>query len=169
MSELVPLSGFDDFMSERQPLGIIVKSFSQIGFIAGLNNGKVTITSRELVVIDDNHAIYFVDVEIENPNQHPQTSTAAIPYDEIDRVIAGAHVLSRAGSRGVSRMKKFEASIATADGAVRLVVFNHSNGRIMSAIHAQNGTLFFQDTQKLIEVADQFLQAKQTIDRIRVV
>jgi hypothetical protein len=169
MSELIPLSGFDDFMSERQPLGIIVKSFSQIGTIAGFNNAKVTVTSRELVVIDDNRAMYFVDIEIETPNQHPETSVAAIPYDEIDRIIAGAHVLARAGSRGVSRMSNFEASITTADGAVRMVVFNHANGRIMSAIYAQNSALFFQDTQKLTEVADQFLKAKQTIDRIRIV
>jgi hypothetical protein len=115
MSELAVLKGFDDFLSQPEPLGIIVKSFSEIGSVSSLNFGKVTFTPTEIALMDEQRAAYHVKIEIERPNQHPEIGLAAIPYEEIDRIIAAAHVLARAGSRGVTRMKNFEASVSTAD------------------------------------------------------
>jgi hypothetical protein len=168
MSELTVLSGFDDFISEPQPLGIMVKSFSDVGSVTSLNYGKVTFTPTEIALIDEQRAIYHVKIELDRPNQHPQNAFAAIPYEEIDRVIAAALVLARAGNHGVARMKNFEASVSTADGAVRLVVFNAANGRIMSSIEAGNVPLFFQDAHKLSEVADYLSKSKRELDRIKI-
>jgi len=65
-------------------------------------------------------------------------------------------------------MKNFEASIASADGKVRLVVFNAANGNIMSLIEVSGVSLFFSSLTKLSEIADHLLKAKQEIERIKI-
>jgi hypothetical protein len=120
-----------------------------------------------MVVIDEGRGIYFIGVQIERPNQHPSTAAANIPYDEIDRLAAGSRRLMHAGSRGLSRMKNFEASISTSDQQVRLTVFNMPNSTIMCSMHVSGVSVFF-DVTRLSAIADSLVKSKQEIDRIKL-
>jgi hypothetical protein len=168
VNEIAILDGFDEFIEEEErELGLIVKSYSEIASLSA-SGGKVTFVATEVVVIDERRGVYFINVQIERPNQHPSTAAASIPYDEIDRLAAGAGRLMRAGIRGLSRMKNFEASISTSDQKVRLVVFNALNGRVMCLIEVSGVSIYFGDITKLSDVASGLVKAKEEIDRIKL-
>jgi hypothetical protein len=170
MSSVATVSGFEDFFEETDLLGILLKSYTEVGSVSshGVGLGKVTFTAREIVSLDDRNALYDVVIDAERPNQHPSNGSATLRYDEIDRFIAGASRLMRGGRRGVSRMTNFEASIASSDGHFRLVVFNTANGNTSFLVEITGCRVFFSDLNGLSEIAGRLSDAKAEIDRIKI-
>lgn len=167
MQDVTVLRDFDEFISESQQLGIMIKSYSDVGSIPA-PGGKITFTARELVSLDSRNASYDVLISVERANQHPLSGVASIPYDDIDRFVVGARTLTQGGIRGLSRMKNFEASIASTDGSLRFVVFNSANGSIMSLIEASGCALYFSDIAKLNAASECLIKAKQEIDQLKI-
>jgi hypothetical protein len=168
VGEITVLDGFNDFIDEPQQLGIVVKSYGDSGSVQSPGFGKVSFSPTEIALIDEQRAIYFINVNVERPNQHPENSAASISYEEIDRIISGAHVLMRGGSRGLTRMRNFEASVSSSDGKVKLVVFSVSSGSVMASIETSGVSLFFKEITKLSAIADCLAKAKLELDRIRI-
>lgn len=115
MRDITILDGLHDFVEEPQQLGLVVKSYGDAGSVQSPGFGKVSFQPHEVVLIDDQRAAYFVNIDIERPNQHPEHTAATLPYDEIDRLVAAAHVLIKGGRRGLTRMANFEASVSSSD------------------------------------------------------
>ena len=168
MADLTVVDNFNEFMADFEPLGIVVKSFTQVGSLASPSFGTASFTAWEIVSLDDQRALYAISIEIERPNQHPTAGSVSIPYDEVDRIVAGLGMLEKGGRRGLKRMTNFEANISGADGNFRACVFNSANGRIMASIEAAGVSLFFHDCAKLSEVVKYLSVAKQYIEKIKI-
>ncbi|WP_162801430.1 hypothetical protein [Azospirillum brasilense] len=155
---------YDEFINDSGPLGIKINSFHESGQMSGL--GKLKITARELIDVDNRHANYFAVIELKSNEQYERSDSSVIEYDEIDRICAALDRLKLINP-GISKFSSTQAEFSTVKG-LSFTSFIQRNGTVAASISSGSVSIFLHGPDKFDELKNLLLQTKSFIDRSRI-
>lgn len=144
--------------SERQDLGIVVRCYTGVGKMSAY--GTIEVDAREIINIDAGRSIHAATVSIETGGDYPQTASALIQYDNIDRVCAAIDQISRTDPK-TSKFKFIEAEVCIDE--FKIIVFNDSYGKMYFSASI-GGASLHMDISRIHELKRLFETAKHQIN-----
>ncbi|KUM26938.1 hypothetical protein AU467_18325 [Mesorhizobium loti] len=138
---------------------IVIRSYTSVGSMQGL--GKIEVEAREAFIPDRRHVAYFIRISTETMGDYPQSSAAAIQYDNIEKLIVAIDKLSNVSIKA-DRFAFYEVEFEI-DG-LKIIVFNDARGRTMFNISVANITVTFVAIHRIAELRELILRAKKHLD-----
>lgn len=150
-------AGVSDQMTD-----LVVRGYSPIGTVMGMSYGSAQVEAREGLIPGRQIAARSVRVELSSGGDYPQTSTAAVEYDNLDRLLA---VLTTMQSTNIQTDRfKFTEVEYEIDG-LKIIVFNNDRGSLLWALSAESVSIHFNSLNTLGEFIALVERAKSHLDR----
>jgi hypothetical protein len=164
-TELQPRTKLEAFQSRTGI--VIIKGFSRIGLVAGLEGTSIEIENRELRDAGSNAREYGITVEVREAGNSARRSISYIDYDEIDPLLKGLEYLGKIDN-SVTQLSRFEADYRT-KGDLLVSASSSRGGSITLAI---SGGLFQRATslfrfEDLKVIRGLIIEAKNQLDAIQ--
>jgi hypothetical protein len=136
-----------------------------MGTIMGMAYGSAQIEAREGLIPGRQIASRSVRVELSSGGDYPQTSSAAVDSDNIDRLLS---VLDTMQSTRINTDRfKFTEVEFEVDG-LKIIVFNNEKGSLLWALSADGVSIHFNSLAKLSELKSVIERAKTHLDRTAI-
>lgn len=148
MTNLTLSGDYTDFSDESGPLGITVKSFTELGSFSGM--GTLELEARELIDVDNRRVDYFIVATVKPSDQYAREGRVIISYEDVGRTCAAIDRLKLAHS-GITKFKNFEVTFNTSGNFV-ITVFSQLRGGIGVSISADGVSMFLNDIRRLDEL-----------------
>lgn len=149
--------------TDETPDNIVVRRYTEIGAVKGY--GKITVEAREGVILDARHIRYFVRLSAETPDDYPRHSHSIIQFEAISKF---TEALDRLRTASIDRIKFAFTEIEYNHEDTKIIVFNNSNGKIMTSVQAGDIAINFPDINALSQIKELILKAKSHIEMHRI-
>lgn len=146
---------------EEDLIDLVVRSYSPVGTLSGIGYGSAQVEAREGMMPGRQLVSQSVRVELSTGGDYPHTSSAAIAYENVDRLIAAVDRLRTVTIRK-DRYEYTELEFEI-DG-LKIIVFNTEGGGLMFALSAESTSIHFNGLAKLGELRTLVEKAKSHLD-----
>jgi len=127
-------------------IDLVVRSYTSIGTLSGIGYGSAQVEAREGMMPGRQLVTRSVRVELNTGGDYPQISSAAVDYENVDRLVAAVQRLRTARiSRDRFQFTELEFEV---DG-LKVIVFNNDRGDMMFALSAEATSIHFNTLSKL--------------------
>lgn len=131
---------------EGDLIDLVVRSYSPVGTLSGIGYGSAQVEAREGMMPGRQLVSKSVRIELSTGGDYPQTSSATVAYENVDRLIAAVERL-RTATINKDRYEYTELEFEI-DG-LKIIVFNTEGGSLMFALSAESNSIHFNGLAKL--------------------
>jgi hypothetical protein len=164
-AELEPRTKLEAFQARTGV--VVIKGFSRIGLVPGLDGTSIEIENREFRDAGSNSREYGLTVEVREGGSNGRRTLSYIDYDEIDPLLKGLEYLSKIDN-SVTQLNRFEADYRTKDELL-ISAASSRGGVVTLAISGGNfrraTSLFRLEDLKVIRGL--IIEAKNQLDAIQ--
>ena len=150
---------------EEEVRDIVIRGYSSVGEIIGVNYSSVQVEAREAIVPASGVAVYSIRIELSSGGDYPQTSVASISYREIDRFISALDKMSATNINS----DRFEfTEVEYEIDTLNVIVFNNDIGSLMVAFSCEGVSVHTGSLYKIIEFQNLIKKAKDILEKNRI-
>lgn len=140
---------------------IVIISYNIMGIVNGIGQSSVQVEAREVVIPDQQTADYYVRFEFSSGGDYPQTSTATVAYNDVERLVA---MLKKLEGTSISTDRFALSEVQYEVGDLKIVVFNTDRGSTMAAINVHGMSAHLNSAEKLSSFTKLIENAKKHIE-----
>ena len=146
-----------EFEDEDDVGGILIRSYTPVGTVSGLNYGSVHVEAREAIISDTKSASYFARLELSTGDDYPQTAATLVKFDDLDSVISA---LEKLATTHITTERFQFSEVEFEISGLRFIVFNNERGSMMFAVECNGLSIHFSSLSKISEISNFLRQAK---------
>lgn len=145
--------------------GIVIRSYTPIGEVTGINYGSVSIEAREAIIADTNSTAYFARFEVSTGGDYPQNSATLVRYEDLDDLIVALKKLS---STNITTERFLYSEVEFEISGLSFIVFNNDRGKIMLMIGCNGTSVHFSSISKVSEISQYVVKVKTLLGERRL-
>ncbi len=158
--------GQGDARNERDDLNdIVVRGYSPMGSVVGIGYGSAQVEAREGLIPGRQMASQSVRIEMNSGGDYPQIGSAAVAYDNLDRLISA---LGQLQFTTINNERFVFTEVEYEIDGFKTIVFNNERGGMMFALSAESVSIHFNGLGKLGELKSLIEKAKKHLDGTKV-
>lgn len=144
---------------------VVIRGYTPIGAINGIGFGSAQVEAREGLIPGRQIATQSVRIELSTGGDYPQIASAAISYDNVDRLLSA---LGRMQFTNIDTSRfKFTEVEYEIDG-LKVIVFNNDRGDLMFAVSAETVSVHFNSIAKLGDLKALIERTKSHLEKTRI-
>ena len=141
---------------------IVILSYTIVGCLNGIGQSSVQVEAREVIIPDQKTANYYIRFEFSSGGDYPQTATATVAYNEVERLIS---MLKKLETTSISTDRFSLSEVQYEVGDLKIIVFNTDRGSTMAAINVNGMSAHLNSASKLQLFTNLIESAKQHIEK----
>ena len=150
---------------DEEVKGIVVRGYSVMGALNGLNYSSAQVEAREALIPDSRMADYSVRIELSTGGDYPQTSIASINYRDVDDVLA---MLDKLSSTNITTDRFQFSEVQYEIDGFSVIVFNNDRGSLMVALTHAGVTVHLNSVSKIAELRKLIASAKDCLSQRKI-
>ena len=141
-------SEFEDVDDVR---GIVIRSYTPVKTITGLNYGSVHVEAREAIITDTNSASYFARFELATGDDYPQTAATLVKLSDLDALISA---LDKLATTNITNERFQFSEVEFEVNGLTFIVFNNDRGKMMFAVGCNGVNIHFNSISVVSDFAN---------------